>query len=723
MNIRNPLYTIAFLLIAALWLAFPQNVPAQDAPVSETARKCAALYKEACAHVDDERGAQLADSLYHVATAAGEHRFAVMALVVSSRYECLKLYNYERMEQSVGRLMAEARKYGYTDLFYTGVSQKVTYLINHGKYSEAISFQQEMLDYAKQHGDSYGIVIGHISIGNLYRKRMHMVMAIDQFRQALDAYRKYGLKHDLGIDYRRIVECYLIMGNFKKLIETADQGLASTQLPAVISGLHGYKAFALFMLGKDSEFADSYAKYMAYKSVKPDVIPFVGHCIETMKLIYDGNDAEAEHRLAEKGIGKMGAFRTYVEVAYYQRHGMLEKQLEAMRRLNVSIYGDSKGTLAADWARTGAMVSNNLAEIDRQKAANINSRLELVNADLELRSTGLELSHARDAEHLALMSAEAQRLSLNNQRLVARQLRDSLATQRLRHSVQEQQLRSGRVRFAVLFGAVVIVLVLVYHYLAHNIRLTRQLRRANRDLKQNIIDIGEANDQAQESDRKKTQFIQNMSHEIRTPLNAIVGFSQVLTEQDDALSESERNNMVQIINHNSDVLNTLINDILDLTSIESGKYVMRREDVEVNRLCHAALDTVRGRKAEAVHLRLETELPDGFTVKSDAFRLQQVLDNLLSNAAKNTVEGSIVLGCSLAERPGMLTFTVTDTGIGVPRDKHKAIFERFCKLDQFKQGVGLGLEICRMIAARLGGAVDIDPSYTSGARFWFAIPV
>ena len=410
-------------------------------------------------------------------------------------------------------------------------------------------------------------------------------------------------------------------------------------------------------------------------------------------------------------------------MAYYQRHGLLDKQLEAMRRLNVSLYGDSKGTLAADWARTGAMVSNNLAEIDRQKAANINSRLELVNADLELRSTGLELSHARDAEHLALMAAEAQSLSLNNQRLVARQLRDSLATQRLRHSVQEQQLRAGRIRFAILLGAVAVLLALVYHYLTRNIRMTRQLKRANRDLKQNIADVSEANDRAQESDRKKTQFIQNMSHEIRTPLNAIVGFSQVLAEQDEALSEEERKNMTQIINCNSDVLNTLINDILDLTGIESGKYVMRHEDVEVNLMCHSALDAVRGRKAEAVHLRLETDLPDDFTVKSDGFRLRQVLDNLLSNAAKNTTEGSIVLGCSLAERPGMLTFTVTDTGIGVPRDKQKAIFERFCKLDQFKQGVGLGLEICRMIAAKLGGAVGIDSAYTGGARFWFAIPV
>ena len=723
MNPKKSSHIPLFLLLAVILLAAAQGVPAQSVPERETVRKFTDLYSEACAHVRDERGAQLADSLYRMAEAAGERHFALRALSVIVKHECLKNYNFERVSRSADRLMAEARRYNDTEYFYNGVSQKVTYLINHGKYSEAISYQQEMLDYAKRRGDSYGVVIGHISIGNLFRKRMHMIMAIDQFRQAIDAYRRYGLKQDVGADYRRIAECYLIIGDFGKVIETASQGLASTASPTAISGLYGYKAFAHFMLGNDREFSDSYAKYMSYESVSPDVNPFVGNCLETMKLIYDGNDGEAERRLAESGIGRMGAFRTYVEVAYCQRHGMLEKQLEAMRRLNVSLYGDSKGTLTADWARTGAMVSNNLAEIDRQRAANINSRLELVNADLELRSTQLLLSHARDAGHLARMAADAKRLSLNNQSLVARQLRDSLATQRLRHRVQEQQLRSGRIRFAVLLCAVIAMIALIYHHLTHNIRLTRQLKHANRDLRQNIADISEANDRAQESDRKKTQFIQNMSHEIRTPLNAIVGFSQVLAEQDTALDAAERDSMTQIINSNSDSLNTLINDILDLTSLETGKYVMKREEVEVNRLCYAALDSVRGRKAAAVRLRLETDIPDTFTVMSDGFRLQQVLDNLLSNAAKNTAEGSIVLGCSLAERPGMLTFTVTDTGIGVPRDKHRAIFERFCKLDQFKQGVGLGLDICRMIASRLGGTVDIDSSYTGGARFWFAIPV
>ena len=680
------------------------------------------IYTEAYKHFRERRGLVLADSLYRMAMEAGDTDVALQALMVKVKHESEKDDNFVNVEQCTAQLMNLAKKCNSMKYFYTGVSFKVTYYINQGKYAKAIEFQSEMLDYAKQRGDSYGIVIGYVSMGNLYRRRLHMVKAIDQYSHALEAYRKYDLDHDLGIDYKRIAECYVIVGNFNKVLETVAEGLKSTDSGASISGLYGYKAFAMFMLERDKEFYNAYSKYYSYKSVKPDSNVFVANCLETRKMIYDGRDTEAEAALAEHGLGKMGAFRTYVEMAYYKRKGMYGKLLEGMRQLNISLYGDSKGSFAADWARTCAKVNNNLADIDRQHAAYVNSQLQLINTDLELRSTDLELSHARDAERLALMAVEAKRLSLNNQTLLSRQLRDSLATQQLRRVAQEQEMKSGRTTFLTILGTVIVLMLLAYNYLVRNTRMTRQLKNTNNDLRQTLDDLSVANERAQESDRKKTEFMQNMSHEIRTPLNAIVGFSQVLTDQDDVLNDEERKSMNDIINTNSGVLNTLVNDILDITSIESGRYAVRKDTVKVNNICHQSLDETRSRKPEGVHLRLETELSDDVTVCTDNVRVRQVIVNMLTNAMKNTAEGSIVLGCSLSERPGMLTFTVTDTGVGIPEDKREAIFERFCKLDQFKQGVGLGLSLCRAIAVKLGGEIDIDRSYKGGARFWFAIP-
>lgn len=714
------LASAAALVAAGIAVASAQEGQAGKAVLSPQEARIAALYREAYNNFKNERGLVLADSVRRMAEASGDAEAVMKAMVIPIKYESLKNSNVKKVEQLTDELMAYAQKHGSVPFFYSGVSHRVTYLINHGMYTEAIDYQRKMLDYAQKHGHAYGMAIGHISLGNFYRKRLRMVNAISEYQQALDVYRKYGMLHDVGIDYKRIVECYVIVGHFEKAVQACDEGLAHTSTDPIISGLYGYKAFSLYMLGRDREFFEAYQKYASFESSTPDVDQFVGRCIEVMKLMYDGREEEAVERLKKPG---MGAYKTYVEIAYYRRKGMYMPMLEAMRKMNISLYGDSKGVFTTEWAQTGAEVNNNLAEIDRQKAANVNSRLELVSTNLELKNANLELSAARDAERLALMGAEAKRLSYNNQRLLARQLRDSLATQQLRQRAQEQEVRSGRVTFLTLIGVVSVVFVLAYSYLKRNIRSARELKRANRDLCQTLDNLKVANDKAQESDRKKTQFIQNMSHEVRTPLNAIVGFSQVLTDQEDTLGEEERANMVQIINHNSMVLNTLVNDILDLTSIESGRYVMKMEQVPVNQLCHKALDATRRRKAEGVHLRLETDLPDGFTVRTDGGRVRQVLENLLSNAMKNTTEGSITLSCSLGERPGMLTFAVADTGIGVPKDKQGAIFERFCKLDQFKQGVGLGLEICRIIAAKLGGSVDIDRNYTGGARFWFVIPM
>lgn len=226
-----------------------------------------------------------------------------------------------------------------------------------------------------------------------------------------------------------------------------------------------------------------------------------------------------------------------------------------------------------------------------------------------------------------------------------------------------------------------------------------------------------------EANRKKTEFMQNMSHEIRTPLNAIVGFSQVLVDGNDSLSPEERLNMTKIMSKNTEVLNCLVNEILGLTSIESGKYVFKNTDVPINEMCHRALSAASHLKPKGVSLLFETALPDSFSLPTDADRMCQVLYNLLTNALKNTTQGSVVLACSVDRCSKMLVFTVTDTGIGVPIDKQQFIFERFSKLDEFKQGVGLGLDICRIIAQKLGGTIDIDPTYTNGARFVFTLPL
>ena len=243
-------------------------------------------------------------------------------------------------------------------------------------------------------------------------------------------------------------------------------------------------------------------------------------------------------------------------------------------------------------------------------------------------------------------------------------------------------------------------------------------------LKHNLEVSGEellvAKEKAEESNRLKTAFLANMSHEIRTPLNAIVGFSSVLVSDDSSPAEKEL--YCDIIQKNSDLLLHLINDILDISRMESGKIKFVWEECDVVELCQTALSTAEyGRKTSALFL-FETPVAS-LVIKTDAQRLKQVLINLLSNAAKFTPSGSIKLAIAIDKQHQQLELSVSDTGCGIPSDKSDRVFERFEKLNEYSQGTGLGLAISRLIIENLGGKIWVDKDYTEGARFVFTHPL
>ncbi len=229
-----------------------------------------------------------------------------------------------------------------------------------------------------------------------------------------------------------------------------------------------------------------------------------------------------------------------------------------------------------------------------------------------------------------------------------------------------------------------------------------------------------AKEKAEESNRLKTAFLANMSHEIRTPLNAIVGFSSMLVSDDS--SPAEKAQYCDIIQKNSDLLLHLINDILDISRMESGKIKFVWEECDVVELCQTALSTAEyGRKTSALFL-FETPVAS-LVIKTDAQRLKQVLINLLSNAAKFTPSGSIKLAIAIDKQHQQLELSVSDTGCGIPSDKSDRVFERFEKLNEYSQGTGLGLAISRLIVENLGGKIWVDKDYTEGARFVFTHPL
>lgn len=236
------------------------------------------------------------------------------------------------------------------------------------------------------------------------------------------------------------------------------------------------------------------------------------------------------------------------------------------------------------------------------------------------------------------------------------------------------------------------------------------------ELKQTELKLIHARDKAEEADRLKSAFLANMSHEIRTPLNAIVGFSGMLMETENA---EERREYISIVEENNELLLQLISDILDLSKIEAGTFDFTFSQVNACQLCEDITRSMQIKIPKEVKLLFDAQ-PESCCIYSDRNRLHQILSNFINNATKFTLEGSIHIGYTLS--PDEIKFYVTDTGIGIDEKHRTCIFERFVKLNTFVHGTGLGLSICKSIVEQLNGTIGVNSEEGKGSTFWFTLP-
>lgn len=288
-------------------------------------------------------------------------------------------------------------------------------------------------------------------------------------------------------------------------------------------------------------------------------------------------------------------------------------------------------------------------------------------------------------------------------------------------SVVEDTVAVKLTKYSQYINKLIVGILLLVALLVLTAWLLVRMRRLMGRLREREEQLVVARRKAEESDMLKSAFLANMSHEIRTPLNAIVGFSSLM--QSEELTQDERAEYCSIVVSNSEMLLTLLNDILDISSLECGKIRFNYASEDIVQICQHVIMTTAHTRSEAVACRFECPV-ESFKIATDAHRLSQILINLFTNAAKFTSSGSITLAVDIREKEGEVRFSVTDTGSGIPVDKQEAVFNRFEKLSgNTKKGTGLGLAICRQIAMIFGGRIWVDPQYTDGARFIFAHPI
>ena len=284
----------------------------------------------------------------------------------------------------------------------------------------------------------------------------------------------------------------------------------------------------------------------------------------------------------------------------------------------------------------------------------------------------------------------------------------------------------------VAWSAAAILLILLVVSVAlwvHSKKLARSLAGTNdalRDESENLrnsqADLVQARDEAQTANRVKSDFIRNMSGEVAVPLHTIIEYTNLIVDCSEAGMKPYLKRFANLVTVNAELLNTIVNDVLNLSEIDSNTMSINCKREVLQPLCKAAVESVRHKVQPGVDLQLAEDLPE-LSLRTDSRRLMQILVQLLSNASKFTAQGSIRVGYDVDEEAGIVRIYVADTGIGVSTDKADLIFERFVKLDRSSQGVGIGLPIARHIAKMLGGDVALDVNYTGGAKFVISLPL
>lgn len=270
---------------------------------------------------------------------------------------------------------------------------------------------------------------------------------------------------------------------------------------------------------------------------------------------------------------------------------------------------------------------------------------------------------------------------------------------------------------------VTVLIIVLISALCITIHLLRRSRRLSAKLVKQGKELLVAKYNAEEANQTKSRFIANISHEIRTPLNAVLGFSQLIANDQIELTAEERKQYAELIMTNGNMLLKLVDDVLEVSKIEAGKLKFNIGEHDVVALVNTAAKIAEtNRKSEDVEIRVATSISH-LTIETDRERLLQVLANLTTNAKKCTEHGSITIALEKLPKDDMISISVSDTGCGIPKEKAEEVFERFRKLDSFRQGTGLGLSICRAFVEELGGKIWVDTTYTEGARFVFTHPI
>lgn len=610
------------------------------------------------------------DTLFDMAIRCNDTVMAKIALGAKVDY-----YYYGQGENrtdsiiaGVNRLKQYARSVGNAELYYWAwAARLVNYYIIQGEYNIALLEAEKMLQEAKGEKKQGSIAECYYALANVYTAKGLVKKSQEFMLKEIDIFENANVfRYNISCQYSDAAKIYIDLGEAEKAPELLKKALKTSK-----STYHEVTAKLVYV-----------SLYLAQGDTAA-----ARKALEECRQMY----------MEEPSMKRHIHYLYDVEIDYNWRVGNCNKALSVLDERETELRKKNNLTTLMALRKTKADI---LWDMNRKEEAAGLYRDFLLEQKKE-KERNEEITTSEFATMLNLQQLNAEKV-------------------RLEKISQKKQLQNTRTILFSVLGLLCIVVIFLWQQRKLNAKLHRaknKLDEQNRTLIKAEEELRKAKEVAEQSNWLKTMFIQNMSHEIRTPLNSIVGFSGVLV---DMLDEKEDiGQYVALIESNSKLLLKLVGDILDISILDS-EVEIKHNAVDVNACCQASIDAAGASFDPGVRLIFEPAC-DELIINSNYNYIVQVLDNLLGNASKFTHEGSVTLAYEVKKEENQLIFTVTDTGIGIPVEEQERVFERFVKLDNFSQGAGLGLSICRIVAERLGGYLRIDKGYTQGTRVIFCV--
>lgn len=664
--------SIIFLFVLCIAMLFSVPMLAQQRDTQKEYNIDSTLYDYylLCkAELHSPKVLYMTDTLFEMASKIDDKRMQAVALCYKLDYHYFKGVDEDSIRHYTNVVKQFSKETNQLKYYYfVWGSRLINYFIKCNKFNIALYEANEMRKSAEKDNYTQGIAGSYNVLSNIYQSKVMWQMAIECKKKEIDIILKYDLdSYNLGSAYLSLVTLYCDLGEPAEAYKYLE--MSASWLYSSVQEFSYFTRSAIYYL----TIAD-YDKALEY--------------LDKAKKLLD----------EEKEVQRDAARYYDVLQMYYSKTKQYSKALETMNFIS-----DNFGYTANSMIHDLFDRANIYYEMgDMTNSARYFKRFNELSDSMKISNEGVAAS-----EFQAILGVEGLKLE----------------TSELQQQLQRRDLKNKKRIILIL----VVLLAMLLLFFSQERRLNKRLRNSRKQLKAKnnelVVyqeDLEIAKEQAESGSIMKSTFIQNMSHEIRTPLNSIVGFAQILSGYYG--DNEETNEYAAIIEQNSNTLLQLVNDVLDLSYLDSERDIPAETITNISGVCQTCIDQVRVRVKPDVKLIFENGLVD-YTMQTSPNRVSQILTNLLQNAAKFTVEGSITLSFNVNENNKTVVMMVTDTGIGIPRDKHEEVFERFSKLDSFTPGTGLGLSISRLIAEKMGGSLTIDPEYVNGCRFVLVLPL